>query len=106
MISQAMDNVRNPSGTIMARSVKIREKQLVLGPPAVQWIIQVVQIFCNHYGVSPWSDAFQMMQTLTPEQQFEVCSVSLEGARNAQAVLFCRIQKLAGGRRCTAVRRV
>mmetsp|Transcript_5755 Transcript_5755/g.17860 ORF Transcript_5755/g.17860 Transcript_5755/m.17860 type:complete len:403 (+) Transcript_5755:60-1268(+) len=94
VISQGMENVWNPSGAISSRCTKVQGRPVVLGPRAVQWVAEVVQLFCQSYGIDISSDAYQLMQKLPADKQFEVCSASLAGARNPQSVMYCRIQKL------------
>eukprot|EP00416_Gambierdiscus_australes_P041608 CAMPEP_0171104140 /NCGR_PEP_ID=MMETSP0766_2-20121228/60087_1 /TAXON_ID=439317 /ORGANISM="Gambierdiscus australes, Strain CAWD 149" /LENGTH=434 /DNA_ID=CAMNT_0011564715 /DNA_START=39 /DNA_END=1343 /DNA_ORIENTATION=+ len=94
VISQGMENVYNPSGAIASRCTKVRERQVVLGPRAAVWVREVAQLFCQSHGIDTNSDAWQMLQKLPADKQFEVCSHSLAGARNPQSVMYCRIQKL------------
>jgi len=94
VISQSMDRVNNPSGVIASRCAKVRGQPVNLGPRAVQWVQEVIELFCGSYGIDPGSDGYQVLQQLSAEKQFEVCGQSLAGARNPQSVLYCRIQKL------------
>eukprot|EP00418_Pyrodinium_bahamense_P020187 CAMPEP_0179115640 /NCGR_PEP_ID=MMETSP0796-20121207/54203_1 /TAXON_ID=73915 /ORGANISM="Pyrodinium bahamense, Strain pbaha01" /LENGTH=423 /DNA_ID=CAMNT_0020813895 /DNA_START=17 /DNA_END=1288 /DNA_ORIENTATION=- len=94
VISQGMENVYNPSGAISSRCAKVKERQVVLGPRAAHWVSEVALLFCQTYGIDRSSDAFQLLQQLPADKQFEVCSKSLEGARNPGSVIYCRIQKL------------
>jgi len=96
VISQSMENVWNPSGAISARAAKVKEHPVVLGPRAMQWVFEVSQLFCQSNGIDLSSDAYQMLQKLPADKQFEVCAQNLAGARNPGSVLFCRIAKMTG----------
>lgn len=96
VISQGMENSKNPSGVIASRCSRLAAAPLVLGPRAVQWVAEVTALFCQSYGIDLKSDAVQHLTKLPAEKQFEICSHSLAGAPNPQNVLYSRIQKLGG----------
>mmetsp|Transcript_69916 Transcript_69916/g.138420 ORF Transcript_69916/g.138420 Transcript_69916/m.138420 type:complete len:512 (+) Transcript_69916:168-1703(+) len=94
VISQGMESCKNPSGVIASRCARVAGAPLVLGPRAVQWVTEVSALFCQSYGIELQSEAVRLLTKLPAEKQFEICSLSLAGARNPQSVLYCRIQKL------------
>jgi len=94
VISDGMDNVYNPSGTVASRAIKVRGRPVVLGKRAEQWISEVAALFCQSNGIDDHADAWGLLSALPADKKFEVCSQSLAGARNPASVLYCRIQKL------------
>mmetsp|Transcript_28814 Transcript_28814/g.56335 ORF Transcript_28814/g.56335 Transcript_28814/m.56335 type:complete len:445 (+) Transcript_28814:29-1363(+) len=94
VISDGMDNVWNPSGTVASRAIKVKGRQVILGKRAEQWISEVAALFCQSNGIDETADAWALLGSLPADKKFEVCSQSLAGARNPGSVLYCRIQKL------------
>jgi len=94
VISDGMDNVWNPSGTVASRAIKVRGRPVNLGKRAEQWVSEVAALFCQSNGIDEHADAWSLLSSLPADKKFEVCSQSLAGARNPASVLYCRIQKL------------
>jgi len=94
VISDGMDNVWNPSGTVASRAIKVRGRPVNLGQRAEQWVSEVAALFCKGNGIDEHADAWALLSALPAGKKFEVCSQSLAGARNPASVLYCRIQKL------------
>jgi len=94
VISDGMDNVWNPSGTVASRAIKVKGRPVNLGKRAEQWVSEVAVLFCQSNGIDEHADAWSLLNALPAQKKFEVCSQSLAGARNPASVLYCRIQKL------------
>merc|ERR1719410_1343586 len=94
VISDGMDKVWNPSGTVASRAIKVRGRPVNLGKRAEQWVSEVAALFCQSNGIDEHADAWALLSALPAGKKFEVCSQSLAGARNPASVLYCRIQKL------------
>jgi len=94
VISDGMDNVWNPSGTVASRAIKVKGRPVNLGKRAEQWVSEVAALFCQGNGIDEHADAWALLSALPADKKFEVCSQSLAGARNPASVLYCRIQKL------------
>jgi hypothetical protein len=94
VISDGMDNVWNPSGTVASRAIKVKGRPVNLGKRAEQWVSEVAALFCQGNGIDEHADAWALLSALPAGKKFEVCSQSLAGARNPASVLYCRIQKL------------
>jgi len=94
VISQGMESSKNPSGVIATRCSRVAAAPLSLSPRAIQWVSEVSILFCQSYGIDLQSDVVKLLTKLPADKQFEICSLSLAGARNPQSVLYSRIQKL------------
>lgn len=97
VVLQPMTDVRNANAVVSTRCEKHAGAPQPLGPRCVQWISEIVDVFCTHYGIQMDSDCYSNLRSLPAEHQFAVVSDNMHGVRNPQGIVWSRVQKALRG---------